>query len=263
MPADTRERESSWFTDLLLGQESDYPAVPSNAAGTPSRFSVAIAFIALAAVGLALAGVAAGFSTTKPALQATRDQLAARVQAMSDRVDDWNAANAELAAANAGLVDLVLPDLDGLLATEVKRARGLGGYEPLGGAGAVIKIENVGVNRDPTEWALDTDLQVAVNGLFAAGAKGVSVNGLRITSSSSIRGAGGNILVDYQPVTSPYRIAAVGKDLLRRFSKLPAKAWLNDLATNYPVDVWYVNRKHLTLPAGTIPTVTYAERINP
>ncbi|UNS95778.1 DUF881 domain-containing protein [Streptomyces tubbatahanensis] len=56
----------------------------------------------------------------------------------------------------------------------------------------------------------DRDLQRVVNGLWAAGAEAVSVNGQRLTSRSAIRAAGDAVLVDNKPLVPPYTLLAVG-----------------------------------------------------
>ncbi len=56
----------------------------------------------------------------------------------------------------------------------------------------------------------DIDLQVLVNGLWAAGAEAISVNKHRVTATSAIRSAGSAVLVDLVPIVGPYRVEAIG-----------------------------------------------------
>ena len=56
----------------------------------------------------------------------------------------------------------------------------------------------------------DTDLQQVVNGLWAAGAEAIAVNGQRLTSLTAIRSAGEAVLVDYRPLVPPYTVEAIG-----------------------------------------------------
>ncbi|MDL4776567.1 MULTISPECIES: DUF881 domain-containing protein [Thermomonosporaceae] len=56
----------------------------------------------------------------------------------------------------------------------------------------------------------DQDLQILVNGLWAAGATAIGVNGQRLTATTAIRTAGEAILVDYRPLTGPYEVTALG-----------------------------------------------------
>ena len=57
---------------------------------------------------------------------------------------------------------------------------------------------------------LDRDLQLVVNSLWASGAEAISVGGVRIGPNVTIRQAGGAILVDNNPTSSPYTVLAVG-----------------------------------------------------
>ena len=57
---------------------------------------------------------------------------------------------------------------------------------------------------------LDRDLQLVVNSLWASGAEAISVGAARIGPNVTIRQAGGAILVDNNPTSSPYTILAVG-----------------------------------------------------
>src|SRR5206468_3747517 len=56
----------------------------------------------------------------------------------------------------------------------------------------------------------DRDVRSVVNQLWANGAEAISVNGIRLTPTSAIRFAGQAVLVDFQPITSPYTVRAIG-----------------------------------------------------
>ena len=58
----------------------------------------------------------------------------------------------------------------------------------------------------------DSDLQLVVNALVAAGAEAVAVNDNRIVATSPIRDAGGTIVVNFRPLTAPYRVVGIGAD---------------------------------------------------
>jgi uncharacterized protein YlxW (UPF0749 family) len=58
----------------------------------------------------------------------------------------------------------------------------------------------------------DADLQLVVNALFGAGAEAVSVNDSRLVATSPIRAAGDTIVVNFRPLSPPYRVAAIGAD---------------------------------------------------
>jgi len=58
----------------------------------------------------------------------------------------------------------------------------------------------------------DIDLQLVINALFAAGAEGVAVNDNRVVATTSVRAAGDTIVVNFRPLTPPYRVTAIGAD---------------------------------------------------
>src|SRR5207302_160556 len=59
---------------------------------------------------------------------------------------------------------------------------------------------------------LDRDLQDVANELWHDGAEAIAINGQRLTATTTIRAAGGAILVDFRPVTAPYQVSAIGPD---------------------------------------------------
>ena len=61
----------------------------------------------------------------------------------------------------------------------------------------------------------DSDLQLVVNALFASGAEAVAVNASRIVATSPIRAAGATIVVNFRPLTPPYKVTAIGADRTR------------------------------------------------
>lgn len=56
----------------------------------------------------------------------------------------------------------------------------------------------------------DLDLQLWVSLLWQSGAEAIAINGNRIGVQTSVRTAGSTIMVDVNPVQSPYRIEAIG-----------------------------------------------------
>ena len=63
---------------------------------------------------------------------------------------------------------------------------------------------------DATHILTDRDVRSVVNELWLDGAEAIAVNGIRPTPSSAIRFAGQAVLVHFQPISSPYRISAIG-----------------------------------------------------
>jgi uncharacterized protein YlxW (UPF0749 family) len=112
---------------------------------------------------------------------------------------------------------------------------------------------------------LDRDLQLVVNSLWASGAEGISVGGVRIGPDVTIRQAGGAILVDNNPTSSPYTILAVGPPHAMRevFDHSPGLQRLRLLEVSYGVAVTVNVADGLSLPAGSIRDVKFAKQIGP
>jgi uncharacterized protein YlxW (UPF0749 family) len=112
---------------------------------------------------------------------------------------------------------------------------------------------------------LDRDLQLVVNSLWASGAEAISVGGVRIGPNVTIRQAGGAILVDNNPTSSPYTILAVGPPHAMRdvFDHSPGLQRLRLLEVSYGVGVTVNVGDGLSLPAGSIRDVKFAKQIGP
>jgi uncharacterized protein YlxW (UPF0749 family) len=117
------------------------------------------------------------------------------------------------------------------------------------------RSDPVGGSSEVAEAGLvqDGDLQLAVNGLWSAGAEAISINGQRLGATSAIRQAGQAILVDQHPVTPPYVISAIGdqESLRNRFITTPEAHTLAKLTRDYGVVFDYARADELHLPAGT------------
>ena len=270
MPKDVqRIRDTSWFLDLLQSatdSEYQFSAARHTLRGDPSprRLPAAIAaFVSFALVGIGFSAVAFLTSQTRPAADATRLELIQRVADMQARVDALTYTNGRLRAKNADLERLIQP-LDQELAADLSRQAAVGGYKATTGRGIKIFIKDKGGRAsNPGELVIDADLQIIVNGLWAAGATAIEINNLRITAGTSIRNAGKAVLIDYQPIRSPYTIKAIGPVNMRtNFESSSAGAWVRDLNANYPVDVQMTSRRPLRMKAGTMPTVSFSEKVS-
>jgi uncharacterized protein YlxW (UPF0749 family) len=130
---------------------------------------------------------------------AATDRLAMRVQDLRRETAAARAALGSRSAAERALSE----ELDRLaLATGAARVRG---------PGLVVRVDDAEEPGDDGSGRInDVDLQAVVNALWASGAEAVAVNGRRVSALTAIRAAGEAILVDYEPVTAPYEVAAVG-----------------------------------------------------
>ena len=104
---------------------------------------------------------------------------------------------------------------------EIARAKADAGLAPVAGRGLIVEVaDSADVARtrgDVTDLRIqDVDLRLLVNALWRAGARAIAVDGHRIVSTTAIREAGETILVNFTPVTSPYRLSAVGDPAVLR-----------------------------------------------
>jgi uncharacterized protein YlxW (UPF0749 family) len=131
--------------------------------------------------------------------------------------------------------------------------------------GMAVDLSDVSKERVPgsQQVILDRDLQQVVNSLWVAGAEAVSVGGVRIGPNVTIRQAGGSILVDNQPISSPYVIFAVGPphSMQDIFDRSPGLHRLRLLETSYGVGVNVSTSDALTLPASPIRDINFAKEI--
>jgi uncharacterized protein YlxW (UPF0749 family) len=144
------------------------------------------------------------------------------------------------------------------------------------GPGLTVTITDPGVSKDLSDVSkqrvagsrqviLDRDLQLVVNSLWVSGAEAIAVGGVRIGPNVTIRQAGGGILVDNQPISSPYVILAVGPPHAMQdvFDRSPGLQRLGLLQTSYGVGVSVSAGEGLTLPAGSSRDVNFAKQIGP
>lgn len=204
-----------------------------------------------------------GADQARAALQAQVRERTAALDSQQEQLDRLRAEVATLRArALTGAGGAHLAEQNNLLEL-------LAGETPVTGPGLRITMADApstsaGGGTDPRQGTtadqgrvLDRDLQTVVNGLWAAGAEAVAVNGQRLTARSAIRYAGQAILVDFRPLVPPYVVQAVGDaaGLQTLFAAGAAGAYLQALRDNYGVQAAIVPSTNLELPgAGESPT---------
>jgi uncharacterized protein YlxW (UPF0749 family) len=154
---------------------------------------------------------------------------------------------------------------------EARRLRDLAagsGLARVRGDGAIVTVADAVPPVDPVTGkqaadnpgrVLDRDLQDIANALWRAGAEAIAVNGQRLGATSTIRAAGGAILVDFRPVTGPYEIAAIGpQDLDRRFNDSSTAKRFRRYVEVYRMRFSVRPAAGLVLPATADPQLRYA-----
>jgi len=185
--------------------------------------------------------------------QEATDELRARADALRDEV-----ARERDAALGSGAADAR------------RAAEAATGLRRVTGDGVIVRLADApreeGADRGEADLGriFDRDLQLVTNALWASGAEAIAINDQRLTATSTIRKAGGAILVDFRPVTSPYEIRAIGpRDLGKRFEESAAAALMRRVVDVEHIGFDVHREKDLNLPAGTEPVLDYATRPRP
>ncbi len=196
--------------------------------------------------------------------EATAAGLGKERSALSARVDDVQ----RRALAENAQGQRLLNRLDALsLAAASTAVIGPGLTVTVTDPGAGPNLSDVSKQRvnGSRQIILDRDLQLVVNSLWASGAEAIAVGGVRVGPNATIRQAGGAILVDNNPTSSPYQILAVGAPHAMRdvFDASPGLQRLRLLEASYGVVVTVNVADGLSLPAGSIRDVKFAKQIGP
>ncbi|MBQ7258281.1 MAG: DUF881 domain-containing protein [Abditibacteriota bacterium] len=164
--------------------------------------------------------------TLKTQIQATKEGLPSRMSDSGEVLKYFKAQNEDLKEqlANQKKLNekLVKQQSQGLttstpLINLLNKTKKLAGTGDLKGPGVVITLIDSPKANDPTiQGPIDhllihaEDILSIVNELNNAGAEAISVNDQRITSRTSIRCAGTQILVNQEIVAAPFIIRAIG-----------------------------------------------------
>ncbi|MET4429412.1 MULTISPECIES: DUF881 domain-containing protein [unclassified Mycolicibacterium] len=133
--------------------------------------------------------------------------------------------------------------------------------------GAARDLSDVSKQRiqGSPQVVLDRDLQLVVNSLWVSGAEAIAVGGVRIGPNVTIRQAGGGILVDNQPIGSPYAVVAIGppRAMADVFDRSPGLHRLRLLEASYGVGVEVSAADDLAVAAGSVRDLTFAKPLGP
>lgn len=221
----------------------------------------------LLAAGLGLVTVIAVVQLRAPALSGVdpREVLAReitdRTATADDLADQAQSLSAEIARIQADAAASANPELFDRL-TQYETASGA---IPVVGPGLVMVLDDTGVeSEDEAAHVQDVDLQIVTNGLWAAGAEAIAINGERLTSLSAVRSAGQAILVDLAPVLPPYRIEVIGDahELQTQFARSAAANHLAFLTGTFGISVSTSADGSLELPGARAMTLRYADPVD-
>lgn len=146
----------------------------------------------------------------------------------------------------------------------------MAGAEAVHGEGLLVTLTDPVAPPDLTDSSqrsvggravvLDRDLQSVVNAMWASGAEAVEVNDVRIGPGVTVRQAGGAMLVDNQPVFSPYRVSAIGPQGRMQTEFVVSDAYLRLTSVQQLYDVGFSVEAsdNLSLPAARVRQVRVA-----
>ncbi len=151
--------------------------------------------------------------------QPRKAELVSLIEERRELVDDLDAEVERLRAevADAQAAAAARSSSDAAASAELKSLSETAGTVAVSGPGLVVRLDNS--NRQPASpdqagayLIHDTDLQLVINGLFAAGAEALDVNDSRVVATTPVRAAGDTIVVNFRPLSPPYVIEAIGAD---------------------------------------------------
>ena len=273
-PAGAVNRSTTILDDLLANPlDPGYRlAFQSERGAPPPRahrwWDGPLLWLACVAVGLLLVVAYQQQHRSAPARETARKDLIVRIERLQAAGNSLDARAKALAGEVAGLRNAALPGND----DELKRMELESGALPVTGPGVQISLDEPpaptsaangrpgATPQDQVAVLHDRDVRAVVNQLWAAGAEAVAVNGLRLTATSFIRFAGESVLVDFQPISAPYTIEAIGNrdGLLVAFADSPIARQLKTMAEVEGVTFRFTGKSGLRLQSVTVSEPHYA-----
>lgn len=242
------------------------------AAGLPPSTSLRspLLVIATLVIGLGVGISAYNLTAVNSPRSEARADLIRQIEDRRKQVDELSAQAADLQAKVTALEAQELPG-NGNTAERSKDMAIAVGALAMEGPGMRVTLDDApGSDEvDPATSSEEAnqgrvyarDLQFVVNALWESGAEAISINGNRLTSTSTIRFAGPALVVNFRPLTRPYVITAIGNPSVMpaSFADGPGGSYLSTLSSTFGVqsDAKVVDK--LTVPAGVGLTTRYAE----
>ncbi|GAA2611296.1 DUF881 domain-containing protein [Paractinoplanes durhamensis] len=243
-------------------------AVEGEPTGTRKWVTSGVSTVVLIALGFLFVVAYQQTIADEPARTTARATLIDQVQKrreetvrLQDRADQLNDEVSGLRERELGGATVArLRDLEA--ATGLAAVKGSGAKITLGDGPTPINA--VTGERNTVARVKDTDLQLATNALWSLGAEAITINGQRLTATSTIRQAGEAILVDFRPVTTPYEVIAIGPDDIGEdFEDGYAGRFFQQLSAKYGMSFSARKAKDVTLPAATELKLRMAEPSTP
>ncbi|AEV85964.1 hypothetical protein ACWT_4947 [Actinoplanes sp. SE50] len=223
--------------------------------GARKRLTAGFSLLTVGVIGFLLV---VGYQQTvadEPGRTQARDALIKQVDSRREQTETLQTRADVLAEQVARLR---AQELGGAAVAGISNLEAATGLAAVRGSGARVRladgptsVDAVTGERSTLGRVKDTDLQLAANALWAAGAEAIAINGQRLTATSTIRQAGEAILVDTRPVTTPYEVIALGPDsLVDNFRNGYAGKFFPALAQQYGMSFETERVRDVTLDAA-------------
>lgn len=221
--------------------------------GSARAWSVAAVAAALVVVGVLFGVSASSAEENEPRAEKTRSALLEDIDRAEQQESVLATSIADLAEqlrATQSALGVAGP-LETVAALELA-----GQITPVTGPGLRIVLDEApkdDENASTSGVILDRDIQLLVNDLWAAGAEGIAIGGVRVQPRSAIRQAGGSILVDNRPVFWPLTIDAVGDPSGMQVKLIGSAGYgrFSTFAQLYGIEFDVSAQETLNLPGGT------------
>lgn len=206
----------SLVTSQAMDEDYQQAAAARKESGTPvdplrRRNLRIVTGVVVGVFGILVSVAAVQTSRTADVNALGRASLIARIQEERADVGELAVRIGELRAENAEAADRLrqLREEEAELDQRLDRLGVATGYLAVRGPGLRITVDDP-PDADETHMVRDDDLAILVDGLWAAGAEAIAINGHRLTVLSSIQNSGQAIHVNARPLSPPYEVLAIG-----------------------------------------------------
>jgi uncharacterized protein YlxW (UPF0749 family) len=124
------------------------------------------------------------------------------------------------------------------------------------GPGLVVTLDDSSEEESPSGNLNDLvihsqDVQAVANGLWAAGAEALAVNGQRVVPTSAVLCVGNTLLINGTVHSPPFRFTAIGTDLRERFLADPLVDRFAGDADRFKLGFKTEDKERVSVPAYT------------
>lgn len=244
----------------------------AEAAPPDNRATRSITLVLAILLGFAVAVAVVDLRADAVAEDSPRALLEQEVLDSREEVEDLESRQEILESEIGDAQGEVLDKADSGASERLAAYESAGAGVAMSGPGVVLSLDDSvplpsspGVEEGTVNRVTDGDLQLAVNGLWAAGAESIAVNGQRLSTTSAIRTAGSAVLVDFRPLSPPYEITALGDPETLRSAVAAGETGdhLSEISARFGIRTSWDAGEELAVPARAVGTLREASVLEP